>query len=102
MSLSSEAYLGSHSTLSQWARSARAAWLALLVWIGPLSRTRTIGLSATPDLGPKRRSTSSRRAMKSELRLVVNPPQPGRFEQRPEKGGEAVTEPARGAIEFGQ
>src|SRR3954447_15323985 len=33
-------------------RSARAARDALLVWIGPLSRTSTIGVIATPSLGP--------------------------------------------------
>ncbi len=37
MSLSSGAYSGSHSTLSQWARAASAARVALLTWIGPLS-----------------------------------------------------------------
>src|SRR3954452_19692203 len=70
MSFSSGAYFGSHSTLSQWARWARAARDIWLVWIGPLSRTSTIGVIAAPSLGPERRSTSSRRAMKSELRLV--------------------------------
>src|SRR3954451_13188734 len=34
----------------QWARSARAARGALLVWIGPLSRTRTRGWIATPSV----------------------------------------------------
>src|SRR6185436_13542733 len=52
ISFSSGAYFGSHSTVSQWARAARAARLALLVWIGPLSRTSTTGLSITPSLGP--------------------------------------------------
>lgn len=42
MSFSSGAYFGSHSTVSQ-ARSANAAREALLVWIGPLSRTRMTG-----------------------------------------------------------
>ena len=50
MSFSSGASFGSHSTVSQWARSARAARDALLVWIGPLSRTSTIGVIATPSL----------------------------------------------------
>src|SRR5215208_5204538 len=54
MSFSSGAYFGSHSTVSQWARSASAARLALLVWIGPLSRTRTRtrGLDRNSELGP--------------------------------------------------
>src|SRR3954469_23101914 len=37
---------------SQGVTPARAARLALLVWIGPLSRTSTTGLSITPSLGP--------------------------------------------------
>ena len=44
--------MGNHSTVSQWARSANAAWLALLTWIGPLSRTRTTGLFGIPGLEP--------------------------------------------------
>ena len=48
----SGAYLGNHSTLSQWARSASAARLALLTWMGPLSRTRTTGFVGAPGLGP--------------------------------------------------
>jgi hypothetical protein len=52
MSFSSGAYFGSHSTVSQWARSARAARVALLVWIGPLSSTRITGRIAWPGLGP--------------------------------------------------
>jgi hypothetical protein len=36
----------------QCARAARAAVVALLVWIGPLSRTNTVGLVAVPGLGP--------------------------------------------------
>ena len=39
MSLSSGAYFGSHSTVSQCARAARAANERLLVWIGPLPST---------------------------------------------------------------
>jgi hypothetical protein len=35
MSLSSGAYFGSHSVVSQWARSASATSVALLTWIGP-------------------------------------------------------------------
>ena len=50
--LSSGAYVGSHSTLSQWSRAASAAWVALLVWIGPLSSTMTTGLWHWPGLGP--------------------------------------------------
>src|SRR3954454_7171315 len=42
MSFSSGAYFGSHSTVSQ-GRAASAFRLALLVWIGPLSRTRETG-----------------------------------------------------------
>src|SRR3954468_19386701 len=42
--LSSGAYLGSHSTVSQCRRASRAARLTLLVWIGPLSSTSTTGL----------------------------------------------------------
>jgi hypothetical protein len=38
--------------VSQWARSARAARVALLVWIGPLSSTRITGPSAGPASGP--------------------------------------------------
>jgi hypothetical protein len=34
--------------VSQWARSARAARDALLVWIGPLSRTSKIGVIPSP------------------------------------------------------
>jgi hypothetical protein len=52
MSFNSGAYLGNHSTVSQWARSASAARLALLTWMGPLSRTRTTGLVGAPGLGP--------------------------------------------------
>src|ERR1700733_7482784 len=44
MSFNSGAYLGSHSTVSQWARSANAARLALLTWIGPLSKDEDDGL----------------------------------------------------------
>ena len=40
MSFSSGAYFGNHSTVSQ-GRAAKAACEALLVWMGPLSRTRT-------------------------------------------------------------
>ena len=47
ISLSSGAYLGSHSTVSQWARAARAPSERLLVWIGPLS----LGVAAW--LGPE-------------------------------------------------
>src|SRR3954469_21131344 len=36
LSLSSGAYFGSHSTVSQWARAASAARESLLVWIGPV------------------------------------------------------------------
>jgi hypothetical protein len=36
MSLSSGAYFGSHSGVSQCSRSASAARVALLVWTGPL------------------------------------------------------------------
>jgi transposase len=35
----------------RWARSANAAWLALLTWIGPLSRTRTNRLVRHPGFG---------------------------------------------------
>ena len=46
ISLSSGAYLGSHSTVSQCVRAARAASERLLVWIGPLSSTSDrLGLS---------------------------------------------------------
>lgn len=51
MSLSSGAYFGSHSAVSQ-ARLSRAARLALLMWIGPLSSTRITGFAARPGLGP--------------------------------------------------
>src|SRR3984957_17870566 len=44
MSFNSGAYLGSHSTVSQWARSANAARLALLTWSGPLSKDEDDGL----------------------------------------------------------
>ena len=44
--------LGSHSTVSQWARAARAAVVALLTWIGPLSSTMTTGFIRMPGLGP--------------------------------------------------
>src|SRR5271167_3755860 len=40
MSFNSGAYLGSHSTVSQCARAARAARESLRVWIGPLSSTK--------------------------------------------------------------
>src|ERR1700758_4122423 len=69
MGLSSGAYFGSHSTLSQDARAASAARVALLVWMGPLSRTSRTGLVVLPGLGPERRSRSSRKAMKSALHL---------------------------------
>ena len=42
----------------------------LLTWIGPLSSTSTTGIVRRPGLGPKRRSSCSRCAMKSALRLV--------------------------------
>ena len=42
--LSSGAYLGSHSMVSQWARAPSAASESLLVWIGPLSSTSITGL----------------------------------------------------------
>ena len=42
------AYFGSHSRVSQCARAARAASDRLLVWIGPLSSTSTIGLGCRP------------------------------------------------------
>ena len=45
MSFNSGASLGSHSTVSQWARAAGAARESLLTWIGPLSRTSTTGLA---------------------------------------------------------
>ena len=50
ISLSSGVYLGSHSTTSQCARSASAASVALLTWIGPLSSTRTTGLAGARAL----------------------------------------------------
>ena len=56
--------------VSQCARAARAASERLLVWIGPLSSTNTTGLACRPGCGPKRRSSCSRWAMKSLLRLV--------------------------------
>jgi hypothetical protein len=71
MSLSSGAYLGSHSTVSQWARAAKAAMAALLTWIGPLSSTMTTGLIGSPGRGPQRPSSRSNSAMKSALRLVL-------------------------------
>jgi hypothetical protein len=52
MSLSSGAYFGSHSTVSQ-GRDASALPVSRLVWIGPLSRTRTAGRAARPGCGPK-------------------------------------------------
>ena len=61
---------GSHSTVSQCARAARAASERLLVWIGPLSSTSTTGLACRAGCGPKRRSSCSRCAMKSLVRLV--------------------------------
>ena len=51
MSFSSGAYFGNHSIVSQ-GRAARAAWEALLVWIGPLSRTRVTGFWGRPGPGP--------------------------------------------------
>jgi len=50
MSFSSGAYFGSHSTVSQ-GRAASAFRLALLVWIGPLSSTRTTGRPVRPGRG---------------------------------------------------
>src|SRR5580700_4846417 len=64
------AYFGSRSRVSQCARAARAASERLLEWIGPLSSTSTTGLVCRPGCGPKRRSSCSRCAMKSLLRLV--------------------------------
>ncbi len=58
MSLSSGAYLGSHWTVIQ-ARLSRAARLALLMWIGPLSSTMTTGFAARPGLA--RRSAARAR-----------------------------------------
>src|SRR5271154_781808 len=51
MSLSSGAYLGSHSTVSQCVRAASATRESLLTWIGPLSSTRTTGLTRRPGHG---------------------------------------------------
>src|SRR5665213_753184 len=70
MSLSSGAYLGSHSTVSQ-GRAASALLLSLLVWIGPLSSTITVGFATALGLGAQRRSNISKRVMKSVLRLVA-------------------------------
>jgi PPOX class probable FMN-dependent enzyme len=44
--------------------------VALLAWMGPLSRTMVTGLHVSPGLGPWMRSSRSSRAMKSALRLV--------------------------------
>ena len=58
ISLSSGAYFGSHSRVSQaCARAARAASRRLLEWIGPLSSTSNVtGLTVCrPGCGPKRR-----------------------------------------------
>src|SRR5580704_2067095 len=63
------AYFGSRSRVSQCARAARAASERLLEWIGPLSSTSTTGLVCRPGCGPKRRSSCSRCAMKSQLAL---------------------------------
>ena len=51
-------------------RAARAAIVALLTWIGPLSSTMTTGFVGRPGLGPYRPSSVSKSAMKSVLRLV--------------------------------
>ncbi len=51
MSISSGAYFGSRSTVSQ-GRAASALVLALLVWIGQLSSTSTTGRLARPGLSP--------------------------------------------------
>ena len=56
--------------VSQCLRSAGAAGVALLAWMGPLSRTMVTGLHAAPGLGPWIRSSCSSRAMKSALHLV--------------------------------
>src|SRR5829696_7236842 len=53
MSFSSGANFGSHSTVSQCARSAKAARVALLVWIGPLSNARTTDRATSPGAGPQ-------------------------------------------------
>jgi hypothetical protein len=47
------AYLRDQSIVSQWARSANAARLALLTSIGPWSRTRTTGLCGDRLYDPK-------------------------------------------------
>src|ERR1700759_1623620 len=51
MALSSGAYFGSHSTLSQDARAGSAARVALLVWMGPLSGTSRTGFGGCAGLG---------------------------------------------------
>ena len=48
MSLSSGAYFGSHSTVSQCLRASMALRVSLLTWIGPLSSTSTTGFIARP------------------------------------------------------
>jgi hypothetical protein len=50
-----------HSTVSQ-GRAASALPVSRLMWIGPLSRTRTAGRAVWPGCGPKRRSIISRSA----------------------------------------
>ena len=51
MSFGSGAHVGSRSTAGQ-GRAASASRLALLVWIGPSSRTGTSGRPSRPGVGP--------------------------------------------------
>ena len=70
MSFSSGARFGNRSTVSQ-GRSLRALHVARLVWIGPLSSTRTTGRSPRSGPGPYFRSSRASKSMKSTERLVA-------------------------------
>ena len=84
--MSSGAYFGNHSTVSQCARAARAASERLLVWIGPLSSTSTTGLACRPgwvqrevellQMGDEIAAALGRAGMDDELaRDVIERPQ---------------------------
>ena len=96
MSFSSGAYFGSHSTVSQ-GRAASAAREALLVWIGPLSRTRTTGVARSSSPDPRSRAPGP-------VRAPITPPAPwppwdpapcGRVIPRPPCGQKSTANAAR-------
>ena len=72
MSLSLGACLGSHWTVSPWARAGGQGGRGRLAEVDrPIVRTIMTGLVGLPGRAPSSPSSLCRRAMKSVLRLVV-------------------------------